>query len=231
MPSQQAIRSWFNRTYAEKGLTYLRPSEFYSIFLEYLDVGEGHRLLDLGCGPGLLLGQARARGAFAAGIDLSERGVAMVSTQAPGAYGILCNAESLCFPDSTFDYLTCIGVFEHILDSTRALSEMRRVIRPAGRICIMVPNSFTLKWQIESKVLRIHDDDSNERAATFEFWRDLFLSNGFTIDQVFPDEWPAFKRRRRIFGFRCGEFSAVARRKPRARSLRFANQFVFILRS
>jgi hypothetical protein len=33
-PSLQAIRAWFDRTYRDQGLAYLRPVEFYSIFME-----------------------------------------------------------------------------------------------------------------------------------------------------------------------------------------------------
>ena len=80
MPTQQAIRQWFNRTYAEKGLSYLRPREFYAIFMQYLDVRPGDRLLDIGCGPGLLLGQALDRGALAYGIDISEKALALAAS-------------------------------------------------------------------------------------------------------------------------------------------------------
>ena len=86
MPTQQAIQKWFNHTYSTKGLSYLRPPEFYSIFMEYLGVRPGHRLLDIGCGPGLLLGQALECGASAWGIDVSEAALAMVARQAPGAH-------------------------------------------------------------------------------------------------------------------------------------------------
>jgi len=230
MVTQQAIRQWFDRTYSEKGLTYLRPPEFYSVFMEYLAVKPGARLLDIGCGPGLLLNQATARRAFAVGIDVSQSGLSMVAQEAPGAYCSVCNAEALCWPNAFFDFITCIGVFEHILRPDLALDEMRRVTTPDGRICIMVPNSLTLRWQFESKVLRIHDEDSNERASTFETWRDLFLRNGFGIDDIYCDEWPAYVRRRRISGASCGTFAAYGRRKRRFFPLKLSNQFVFILR-
>ena len=90
MPTQQAIRQWFNRTYTTKGLSYLRPPEFYSIFMEYLQVRPATRLLDIGCGPGLLLAQALDRNASAWGIDLSEAALAMAGREAPGANVVLC---------------------------------------------------------------------------------------------------------------------------------------------
>src|ERR1035438_5248715 len=106
MPTQQAIRRWFNRTYSQKGLSYLRPPEFYSVFMKYLGVSEGDRVLDVGCGPGLLLGQALAHGAVAVGVDLSESALAMIPKQAPGALVSLCSGEALCWPNRFFDYVT-----------------------------------------------------------------------------------------------------------------------------
>lgn len=230
MPTQQAIRQWFNRTYAQKGFSYLRPREFYSIFMEYLDVRPGDHLLDVGCGPGLLLHQALDRGALAYGIDISETALAMAAREVPDACVALCSADALCYPDNFFDYITCIGVFEHTLDPDRVLSEMRRVTRPGSIICIMVPNSRTLKWQIEANVLRLHDSDSHERAFPLETWKEIFRRNRFTIDAIHTDEWPAYTRRRRFLGSRSGPFAHYARRSRRKLPMRFANQYVFILR-
>ena len=230
MPTQQAIRQWFNRTYTTKGLSYLRPPEFYSIFMEYLQVRPATRLLDIGCGPGLLLAKALDRDASAWGIDLSEAALDMAARQAPGANVVLCSAEALCYPDRFFDCLTCIGVFEHTLDPDRALAEMRRVTKPDGRICIMVPNSRTLKWQIEANILHIHDEDSNEQAFTLETWTNVFSRNGLTIERIHPDEWPAYARRVRFLGVRAGRFAAFAHRTRRLFPMRFANEYVFLLR-
>ena len=228
-PSQPAIRQWFDRTYRTKGLAYLRPAEFYAIFLEYLEVRPGQRLLDLGCGPGLLLGQALARGAGAWGIDLSGTALALARGQAPGARLQAGNAEALSFRDGSFDCITCIGTFEHFLDGERALAEMRRVLRPEGRICVMVPNSRTLKWQLEGELLGRHARDSHERAAPLEAWREVFAGNGFLIDRVHRDEWPAYRRRRLLGGGRRG-FAAAGLRARHLLPLSFANQFVFLLR-
>ncbi len=228
-PSQLAIQRWFNRTYSTKGLTYLRPAEFYSIFMDYLDVRPGHRLLDIGCGPGLLLGQAAERGADAWGIDVSQTALALARRQVPRARVHVCNAESLCFGDDSFDHITCIGTFEHFLDGDRALAEMRRVLKPNGRICVMVPNSRTLKWQIEGELLSVHDKDSHERAASLEHWRQVFLRNRFDIGHIHRDEWPAYQRRR-WFGRGGQGFAAASKSVRHLLPLRFANQFVFLLR-
>jgi SAM-dependent methyltransferase len=227
-PSRQAIRAWFDRTYRDQGLAYLRPPEFYSIFMGYLDVGPGHRLLDVGCGPGLLLGQAVERGADAWGVDVSATALALARRLAPRARVCAGNAEALGFADRVFDRVTCIGTFEHFPDGGRALAELRRVLKPDGRLCVMVPNSRTLKWQLESR-LGVHDPDSHERAATLEHWREVFLGSRFTIDRVHRDEWPRWRRRRLLSRGGSG-FVAAAQRARHLAPLCFANQFVFLLR-
>lgn len=227
-PSQPAIQRWFDRTYRTKGLAYLRPAEFYAIFLDYLEVRPGQRLLDLGCGPGLLLGQALARGAGAWGIDLSATALALARGQASGARLQAGNAEALPFRDGSFDHITCIGTFEHFLDGDRALAELRRVLKVDGRICVMVPNSRTLKWRLEAR-LGVHDPDSHERAATLEHWREVFVRNDLAIGGLHRDEWPRY-RRRRLFGRASAGFVAVSRRPRHLLPLRFANQFIFLLR-
>lgn len=227
-PSQQAIRSWFDRTYRTLGLEYLREGEFYSIFMEYLGVKGGDRLLDVGCGPGLLLGQAVERGAEAWGIDVSASALTLARRLVPKARVSVGNAEALAFAAASFDHLTCIGTFEHFLNGDRALAEWRRVLKKDGRICVMVPNSWTLKWQLELR-RGVHHPDSHERAASLGHWRGIFLRNGFEIEALHRDEWPRYSRRRALLGPGRG-FVAESLRYRHLAPLRFANQFVFILR-
>jgi SAM-dependent methyltransferase len=190
MPGQEAVRRWFDRTYAVEGLRYLRPSAFYSVFLKHLEVGPGHRLLDVGCGPGLLTGEALAAGVTGFGVDLSLTALALARRRSSRSLLACANAEALPFRDGCLQHLTCIGTLEHFLSAQRALAEMRRVLAPGGRACLMVPNSRAPKWLLEAKLLRRHDEDSHERAATFEQWRRLVTRAGFAVDWVGRDEWP-----------------------------------------
>lgn len=58
------------------------------------------------------------------------------------------NAESIPFPDSTFDCITIAFGLRNVTDKQKALSEMRRVLRPGGRVLVLEfshPNGKALK--------------------------------------------------------------------------------------
>ena len=104
--------------------------------LAALALGPGDRLLDIGCGGGLLLRDALATGASATGIDHSEDMVALASERAPGAAVVHARAEELPFPDNTFTALAMSVVFFFLDDPLTALRESRRVLVHGGRVAI-----------------------------------------------------------------------------------------------
>jgi ubiquinone/menaquinone biosynthesis C-methylase UbiE len=99
-------------------------------------------LLDVGCGPGLLL-QALAKQhpeLTLAGIDLSPEMI-RAARERLGARADLRigDGESLPWEDDRFDYLTCVLSFHHYPRPELALAEMHRVLRPGGRLVIADP--------------------------------------------------------------------------------------------
>ena len=108
----------------------------------------GQKLLEVGVGAGTdHLRFARA-GAFCTGIDLSE--VSLETTRRRiVAEGLssdlrLADAENLPFPDGTFDIVYSWGVIHHTPDTRCAAREILRVLRPGGRLCVMVYNRRSL---------------------------------------------------------------------------------------
>jgi SAM-dependent methyltransferase len=104
--------------------------------LAALQLRAGDRLLDVGCGGGLLLRDARANGASATGIDHSEEMVDLARERAPDAEVALASAEHLPFPDGSFTAVAMSVVFFSLPRPLAALHEARRVLKPAGRIAI-----------------------------------------------------------------------------------------------
>jgi len=228
-PTQAGVAAWFDRTYQELGFDYLRPPQAYPILLQLLDVKPGKRLLDVACGPGLLLERAHARGLEVSGIDLSSAALAMAAEHVPEAQLLESNAESIDHPDATFDYVTCIAALERFLDRQAALREIRRVARDGARFCFMVRNARTLVWRLWRQILGKKNVLGHQDALDLAQWRALFEDNGFRIEAVYIDQWFRQRVRRALRWFKPldpGKPEPVA--KP-VLPLRFANEFIFIL--
>jgi ubiquinone/menaquinone biosynthesis C-methylase UbiE len=104
--------------------------------LEALVLGEGDRLLEIGCGGGLLLRDAAATGASVTGIDHSEEMVALARANAPGAEIVLASAERLPFADGAFTAIAMSVVFFFFADPVGVLCEGLRVAAPGARLAV-----------------------------------------------------------------------------------------------
>lgn len=104
--------------------------------LDALDLRAGDRLLEVGCGGGLLLRDALAMGATAAGVDHSQEMVELAHQRAPAAHVVNGSATALPFTDGAFTALAMSVVFFFLPDPEAALTEARRVLEPSGRVAI-----------------------------------------------------------------------------------------------
>ncbi|OGR81067.1 MAG: hypothetical protein A2X32_08985 [Elusimicrobia bacterium GWC2_64_44] len=106
-----------------------------------LDCRPGDKILDAGCGAGNLL--EKLKGFDVTGVDISETLLAQARARISGQAGacvMFGNAEALPFPDATFDRAVCSEILEHVLNPETVLAELRRVVKPGGRIVLTVPN-------------------------------------------------------------------------------------------
>jgi SAM-dependent methyltransferase len=104
--------------------------------VEALGLAPGDRLLEIGCGGGLLLREALGRGAAAVGLDHSEEMVALARERAPGAEVILGDAEHLPFARGSFTAVAMSIVFMFLPDPVEVLRECHRVLARRGRIAV-----------------------------------------------------------------------------------------------
>jgi SAM-dependent methyltransferase len=105
-----------------------------SAILEALQLGPADRLLEIGCGGGLLLRDAARTGARVTGLDHSEQMVGLARERAPGAEVRLGGAEYLPYPPASFTAVAMSVVFFLFPDPIAVLTECRRVLEPAGRL-------------------------------------------------------------------------------------------------
>jgi ubiquinone/menaquinone biosynthesis C-methylase UbiE len=96
----------------------------------------GLTTLDVGCGPALLPRLLAQQGCAAVGVDVEY--AALDS----GLHDrlALAAAERLPFPTATFDLATAVNVLFLLPHPPAALAEMRRVVKPGGRVCLLNPS-------------------------------------------------------------------------------------------
>jgi ubiquinone/menaquinone biosynthesis C-methylase UbiE len=104
--------------------------------LEALALGPGDRLLEIGCGGGLLLRDALASGAAVTGLDHSEEMVRLARERSGGAEVVLGDAANLPFPGASFTAVAMSIVFMFLPDPEAVLGECRRVLSSGGRVAI-----------------------------------------------------------------------------------------------
>lgn len=178
----------------------------------------GRRILDAGCGSGPLLAALRDRGAIVTGFDSSTTMVEL-ARQRLGADAALHVADlggPLPFPDGAFDDAIAALVLHYLEDWTAPLGELRRVLRPGGRLIIAVNHPViyklarpdadyfaTVKWSEEYTF--------SGRKAVLAYWHrplhamtDAFTAAGFRTAvisephpapgarELFPDELAKF---------------------------------------
>ncbi len=104
------------------------------------------RVLEVGCGTGLLLKETAPVASQAVGLDLSH---GMLRAAADRSLTVVeASADSLPFDDAVFDLVYSFKVLAHVPDIARAVAEMVRVTRPGGRLVLEFYNRSSLRYLI-----------------------------------------------------------------------------------
>jgi demethylmenaquinone methyltransferase / 2-methoxy-6-polyprenyl-1,4-benzoquinol methylase len=100
-------------------------------------VQPGDRVLDACCGTGDLAVAALQAGATVTGLDFSERMLERARRKSDEIEWVRGDAEKLPFEDASFDAATVGFGVRNLADLERGLAELRRVLRPGGRVAIL----------------------------------------------------------------------------------------------
>jgi ubiquinone/menaquinone biosynthesis C-methylase UbiE len=116
------------------------------LLLDEMKLQRGQAVLDVACGPGTVTRHAAHRvgpSGRVTGCDLSPamldlaRSKSSIGVSAPIEY-TQCPADALEVPDDAFDVVTCQQGLQFFPDRPAALGEMRRALRPGGRVGIAI---------------------------------------------------------------------------------------------
>lgn len=103
--------------------------------------GTGSRVLDVGCGNGLMLWNLRERYHELFGLELSSSMLEAAQNTLGGAATVLRgDVVHMPFESGSMDTILCTDVIEHIPDVWSAFAELRRVASPGGSLVITTPN-------------------------------------------------------------------------------------------
>ncbi|MBI5757353.1 MAG: class I SAM-dependent methyltransferase [Planctomycetales bacterium] len=115
-----------------------RQAQFLSRGLQ-----SGARVLDVGCGRGVLLRSMADCGLEVHGTDISPAAVQGVDSRA--AIRIVPCLADAAYPTGFFDQVILWHVLEHLPDPRETLVEIERVLKPGGRVVVAVPNFSSLQ--------------------------------------------------------------------------------------
>ncbi|NHA70086.1 class I SAM-dependent methyltransferase [Phycicoccus flavus] len=176
----------FNRWYA-------RPA-----VLALLGEVAGRAIVDAGCGSGPLLSDLTDRGASVAGFD-SSRAMIDLARERLGSEADLRVADltqTLPYDDAAFDDALAVLVLHYLQDWSRPLSELRRVLKPGGRLVVVVnhpiiPPVMYPDVDYFATVPNQEDYDFDGVRATLTIWyrslsamSESFTASGFRISTI-----------------------------------------------
>jgi arsenite methyltransferase len=127
----------------------------------------GERILDVGCGPGFYcaeLADEVGPSGSVVGLDSSSAMLELATRRCAGHEGVdlrPADAASLPVDDDSFDAVLCVQVLEYVADTTVALAEIHRALRPGGRVLV---------WDVDWATVSLHALDASLTERVLRAW-------------------------------------------------------------
>jgi SAM-dependent methyltransferase len=140
-------------------------------------------VLDIGCGPGLLLREFRDRGWQVQGTEFSEQSAAH-GRDVLGVPVAVGDVRDLRFESASFDVVVMWHVLEHTPEPEQTLAEVGRVLRPGGVFLCAVPNFGSAEARFARDKWFHLDVPRHLSHFTVETLRSLLSVHGFTVERA-----------------------------------------------
>jgi methionine biosynthesis protein MetW len=152
-------------------------------------VDPGDKLLDVGCGEGVLADLARSRFREVHGIDIADDAVRLARAKGMIAHCVNLNTHRAPYPDDTFDTVVTLDVIEHMFDPVAFIAELHRLVRPGGHLVLSTPNIRKIQRMLTLLAGRfprtsydpVGFDGGHLHYFTSADLRDLLTARGFEV--------------------------------------------------
>jgi SAM-dependent methyltransferase len=177
-------RMLHDREYAQE----MGGHELHAELLRWLTPDQQPRVLELGCGPGKYVGLLANSGFQVVGVDPCEFPTWADLHRRPevelkaGVFG-----EDLPYPDASFDAIVCLSALLYFDSPYKGMQEMRRVLKPGGRLILRTVNRLNYYTNRTGKRL---DPASRQLYSPVEL-NQLVVDHGFKVEHSFTHGfWP-----------------------------------------
>lgn len=143
------------------------------------DLAHGKRVLEAGCGTGLVLSRLARVARAAHGFDLSAGMVH--KARARGLSVALGSVTQIPFRDASFDLVCSFKVLAHVPQITDALRELARVTRPGGTLALEFYNPWSLRYAAKRLAGPGQISEGRTEADVYTRW-----DTPFTIPKLLP---------------------------------------------
>jgi 2-polyprenyl-6-hydroxyphenyl methylase / 3-demethylubiquinone-9 3-methyltransferase len=136
-------QSWWDPAGPSKPLHDLNPVRL--AYISHAVALSGARVLDVGCGGGILSEALARSGAAVLGIDLARDVLDVAELHAHEcqlsvAYQVIAAEELAALQPAAFDLVTCMEMLEHVPDPGAALGALARLVKPGGDVIVSTLN-------------------------------------------------------------------------------------------
>lgn len=143
---------------------------------KFLPAKSGAKLLDVGCGSGLMLNSLAELGSTS-GMDMSDEAVKFSQEIFSGTVKKGSLPDAVPYEIETFDLITALDVIEHIDDDVGALRSMRSLLVSGGHAIITVP-AYMFLWS------KFDEINHHKRRYVIAELRDKLKSAGFVVERI-----------------------------------------------
>ena len=200
MKDQSSVTAFFSKNPASYADEYARETaDGYSFrvrkerVIEMLGHGKG-KLLDIGCGPGVMSREIASLGYTYIGCDISSAMIEEAKIRVPELEFSVQDATAVNAPDNSLAAIVAMGLVEYI-DDAKTLMEFKRLLVPGGRVFISIPNWFSParmwdRWILSpiSQMIRLITGKQSKATYHREYsvseYKKVLASHGFTFEKA-----------------------------------------------